>query len=231
MESEKIQRGDFVEIKFTGYANGKIFDSNVEEDLKEINSKATPEKTIIAVGERMLVEGLDNALEDKELNKEYEISVSSKEGFGERKKELVRTIPLNSFRAQNVMPQAGMMLALDNAIVKILAVSGARVIADFNNPLAGKDLKYKIKILRKVTDEKEKAEALFSGFFRFVPEFEISQENIIIRGPANLKIFSELFSEKFKTLIGKPLFFELKEKPKEEVKEPLANLVHKEQAP
>ena len=27
---KKTKKGDFLEIKYTGYANGKVFDSNVE---------------------------------------------------------------------------------------------------------------------------------------------------------------------------------------------------------
>ena len=65
------KKKDFIEIKFTGCANSQIFDSNIEEDLKKINPDAKPEKTIIVIGEGMVVPGLDKALEDKELNKKF----------------------------------------------------------------------------------------------------------------------------------------------------------------
>jgi len=34
MVVETAKKNDFVELKYTGYANGIIFDSNIEEDLK-----------------------------------------------------------------------------------------------------------------------------------------------------------------------------------------------------
>ena len=37
---DTIKKSDFVEIKYTGYSQGKEFDSNIEEDLKKINPKA-----------------------------------------------------------------------------------------------------------------------------------------------------------------------------------------------
>ena len=151
-----VQRNDFIEIKYTGYANGEIFDSNIEEDIKKLNPNFEPQKTIIAIGHEMVVKGLDNALVGKEVGKTYEVKLSPKESFGERKRELIKTIPLKAFKEKNVAPYPGLVLTLDNIIVKIIAVSGGRVIADFNNPLSGKEIVYKFTIVRKVTDEKRK---------------------------------------------------------------------------
>src|SRR5687767_10767564 len=105
MEKLIVKKGDFVELKFTGLSEGKVFDSNVPEDLKQVSDKAQPEKTIVIVGERMVVKGFDNFLEGKELNKDYEVKISPKEGFGARKAELVRIIPLKVFHQQRLNPQ------------------------------------------------------------------------------------------------------------------------------
>jgi FKBP-type peptidyl-prolyl cis-trans isomerase 2 len=215
---ELVKKNDFVEIKFSGYSDGKIFDSNIEEDLKKLNPEAKPSQTIVIVGQGMVVPGLDKALESKEIEKEYEVKFSAEEGFGKRDRNLVKTIPLNVFTEKDVQPRPGMVFALDNYIVKILAVSGARVMADFNNPLAGRDLTYKFKIVRKIGDIKEKTEFVFNYFLKSVPEFEIKEE-IIVKGPKQLEVFVHGFKDKFKELIGKELKFELKEeKPVEDSK-------------
>lgn len=215
----KVKKEDFVEIRYTGYANNEVFDSNVPEDLKKINSKAKPREIIVIVGQGMMVKGLDKALEDKEIGKDYEVNVSVKEGFGERKRELIKTIPLRIFTEKKVQPRPGMVLNLDNALAKIIAVSGARVITDFNNPLAGKELKYKFKIVRKVTKEDEKVKTVLELLFKFVPEHEIKEKEIIVKGPKGLGPFVDMVKEKFRELIGKGLVFEevkLKEKEKKE---------------
>lgn len=213
------KKGDFVEIKFTGYSNGEIFDSNIEEDLKKINSEAKVKPLITVIGEKMVVLGLDKALEDKEVGKEYVIEFPPSEGFGERRRELMKIIPLKVFTAKEVMPKPGMVLALDDNLVKIVAVSGARVIADFNNPLAGKDLSYKFTIARILDNEKEKIRNLFELVFRFVPDFEIT-DKVVVSGQPFLESFVKAFKEKFKELIGKDLEFKLKE-PEKEKKENL----------
>src|SRR3989338_9746266 len=214
------KKNDFVEIKYTGFANGNIFDSNIEEDLRKIHDDAKIREGIIISGQGMVVSGLDKALEGKEIGEEYELSLSPKEAFGERKKELVKTIPLKIFTEKNINPQPGMVLALDDMIAKIITVSGARVVTDFNNPLAGKEIKYKFKIVRKIENEEEKCKTVLELLFRFVPKFEIKEKEIIIKGPKQLEIFIGAFKDKFKELIGKELKFELEEtKEKKDIKE------------
>jgi FKBP-type peptidyl-prolyl cis-trans isomerase SlyD len=202
-----VNKNDFIELKYTGYANGKIFDSNIDKDIKQIDPNARPIKTIIAVGQEMVLKGLDKALLKKEIGEQYEITLSQDEAFGERKKELLKTIPLKAFTDKKVTPAPGMVLNLDNVMARIITVSGARVITDFNNPLAGKVINYKFTILRKVTDEKEKVTALFQAFFKFIPEFEI-KENIIIKGPKAIEQFIKMYNEKFKELLKKEIEFQ-----------------------
>jgi FKBP-type peptidyl-prolyl cis-trans isomerase 2 len=208
---EIAKKKDFVEVKYTGYTNGNIFDSNVEEDLKKIDSKGKVRDMIVVVGEGMIVPGFDRELEGKEVGKEYEAKIRAKEGFGERRSELVKTIPLKVFTAKQINPYPGMVLAIDNGLARVITVSGARVTTDFNNPLAGKDLVYKFKIARILKDDAEKAKVLLEFAFRFTPEFEVKGDKVIVKGQKILEKFVEAFKDKAKELLGKDLKFELKE--------------------
>lgn len=216
-----MKKKDFIEIKYTGYSNGSVFDSNMEEELKKINPSGGTRKTIVVVGENMIVPGLDKAFEGKEVGKEYEVELSAKEGFGERKRDLVKTIPLSVFTGRKVQPRAGMVLNMDNVMARIITVSGARVITDFNNPLAGKSLKYKFTIVRIVEDEKEKIGTILELLFKFLPEFEFKENKVFVKGPKGFEVYIKQVSEKFKEFIGKDLDFEELEKKevKEEAKE------------
>ncbi len=227
----ETKKGDFVELKFTGKFNGVVFDSNIEEDLKKLQPDAKPLETIIAIGESMVVNGLDKALEGKEIGKQYTIAVSAQEGFGERKRELMKTLPLKTFTEKNISPYPGMILSMDDMLVKIITISGARVITDFNNPLAGKPLEYTFTMIRKVENPEEQTKAFFAYFFRFVPEFEI-KESVTVKGPKGMDVFINAFKERFKKLIGKELVFQMEEsKPKKEEKaQKIASLEAEEQA-
>lgn len=202
---ERTKKGDFVEIKYTGYANNEMFDSNIESQVKKTNPEAKETKTIVCIGQSMVVKGLDSALIDKELNKQYEITMSPEEGFGKRNRELIKTIPLSLFTKQKITPKAGMMFTLDNSLVKIITISGARVITDFNNPLAGKEIKYEFKIIRIVKDDKEKIGSLFLTWFKFTPKFEVKDSKVVIDAPKEMEIFINVFKNKFKELIDKDL--------------------------
>lgn len=205
--TNNVKKGDFVELKFTGLVDGKVFDSNTE-DLKQVSDKATPEKTLVIVGERMVVKGFDNFLEGKELNKQYEVTLSPKDAFGSRRTELVRIIPLKVFHQQRLNPAPGMSFVFDNQLAKVITISGARVITDFNNPLSGKDITYKFSISRLVTDLKEKAETVCKLLFRFVPEISVEGENVTIKGPKILENFIKQSQDKFKEFLGKEVLFE-----------------------
>ncbi len=217
---ETVKKNDFVQVEFSAYANGELFDSTKAEEIKKLSPNTEAKPVIVAVGQQMIVPGFDSALEGKETGKEYTIKLSPKDAFGERKREMVRIVPANSFTERRVTPRPGMQLALDNTIVKILSVSGGRVTVDFNNPLAGKEVEYKFVITRKVSDEKEKASALFEALFRFVPDFNIG-EKITVKGPKIIEAYAKAFSPKFKELVGKELDFkeEVKNDKKEEKSE------------
>ena len=218
---ETAQNGDFIALRYSGYANGELFDSNEPENLKKIKPDAEARELIIVAGKGMVVPGLDRALAGKEIGKQQEIHIKAIDGFGERRRELVKTIPLKVFTEKRISPYPGLVLAMDDMVAKVLAVSGARVITDFNNQLAGKELKYTFTIVRKVTDEKEKAEALFLFTFHIVPDFSIG-EKITVRGPEIMETYVRGFSGVFKEMIGKELAFELKEKKEEAQQETTA---------
>ena len=208
------KKNDFVEIKFTGYLKGVPFDSNIEEDLKKIHPEAKPQETIVVIGQSMVVPGLDKDLEGKEINKFYSIHLLPKEGFGVRDRNLVKTIPLRVFTEKQINPYPGLVLNMDNTIAKVIAVSGARVVMDFNNPLAGKEIDYTYKITRIIDDENEKIKVLFNQLLKFIPDFEVN-EKIIVKGQKQLELFVNSLKEKFKELIGKDLVFQEKDKKRD----------------
>ena len=201
------KKNDIVELLYTGYTNGKVFDSNIEADLKEAKSEAKAIKTIVVIGQNMVPVGLDKALEGKEEGKEYKIELKAKEAFGERKRTLLKTIPLKVFTDKQIMPKPGMAFIIDEALVKVVAVSGGRVITDFNNPLAGKDVSYKYSIKKILTDDKEKTSALFENLLRFVPQFDVNDKEVIVKGQKALELFVNAFKNKFIEILGKDTHF------------------------
>jgi len=102
------------------------------------------------------LKGLDKNLEGKDIGKEYDIEIKPEDAFGNKNAKLIQLVPTNKFKQQNIQPLPGMQLNIDGMVGTIKTVSGGRTLVDFNHPLSGKELIYKIKINKKITDDKEK---------------------------------------------------------------------------
>lgn len=214
-----VQKNDFIEIEFTGSSNGKVFDTTNKDDAKELNLETEVKPMTISVGNDMILKGLDNELIGKEIGKDYKLSLTPDKAFGKRDPKLLQTIPMRVFREKNIYPEAGMALQLDNQVAKVISVSGGRVTVDFNNPLAGKDVDYKYKILRKVDNNTEKVNSLQDFFFKQRFEFELKDKKVIFKNQA-IKQVIDMFSEKFKEITGLEFTVaEEKEKEKADTKD------------
>jgi FKBP-type peptidyl-prolyl cis-trans isomerase 2 len=194
-----LNKKDFVELEFTAKVkDGQVFDTNIKEKAKELGIEDV-RPLWACIGEKMVLTGLDNALAGKEVGKEYEIELKPEEAFGKRNPNLVKTIPVSVFLEKQVNPVPGMFLNLDGLIVRISSVSGGRVLVDFNNPLAGKDVIYTFKIIKKVDDMTEKLKIL-SEFFVGTEKFELNDKKAIFSGLFQKKAF-EALSKKAKELL------------------------------
>ena len=203
-----IKKYDFVEIEFTGKIKetGEIFDTTIQKDAEKANLKIKELKPfILSVGNKMLPSGFDAEIEGKEIGKKYTLNLSPEKAFGKRQKELIKMIPTKLFHEQKINPQRGMQLNLDGQLTRILSNSGGRTLIDFNSPLAGKEITYEYKILREVTDEKEKINAMQDFLFRKRFEFEIKDNKIIFKLEKAFEPFIKMFAEKLKEIFGKEI--------------------------
>jgi len=156
---DTIKKHDFVEIEYTGRIkeDNVIFDTTDEKVAKENDLHGHDfGPVIICLGEDQVLKGIDKGLEDKEIGKEYDIEIIPEDAFGKKNAKLIQLIPTNKFKKQNIQPMPGLQVNIDGMVGLVKTVSGGRTLVDFNHPLAGKDLSYKIKINKKITDDKEK---------------------------------------------------------------------------
>lgn len=214
---EKIKSKDFIELEFTGKVkDGTIFDSNIKEDLQKVELNTPAKPFVFAIEEDMFLKSVDEFLIGKETGKKYEIELAPEKAFGKRNPQMVKMVPLKIFKQQQQPPYPGMMFNFDGQIGKIISVSGGRVLTDFNNPLAGKTVIYKLKPKRIVTDLKEKANAIILFFTKKEFPCEIKDKKLIIQADEKFGQFFNLFKDKFKELLG--LDVEVKQEEKKDSK-------------
>ena len=209
-----IQKNDFVEIEFTGKANGQIFDTTNKEEAKKIGIEADVNPLVVSAGNQMVLKGLDEELMGKEIGKKYSIHLTSDKAFGKRDPQLIKIIPMRVFREKNINPEPGMAFQLDNYLVRILSVSGGRVTADFNNPLAGKEIDYEFTIKRKVENSDEKINSLQDYFFkkRFDFKIDVNGKKVVFKNQ-EIKPLIQMMAGKFREMTG--FDFEVEDKKEE----------------
>lgn len=190
----KISKGDFVEVEYTGKTkeDNIVFDTTDEETAKKNNIYAAKMQygpVAVCIGEGQILKGLDEELEGKEAGKEYTIELTAERAFGKKDAKLIRMIPVSAFRKQGIDPQPGLEVNVDGILGIIRRVGGGRCLIDFNHPLAGKGIIYKVKINKIITDDKEKVKS----YLRFALGPKIEAE--LKEGVAEIKVEKELPKE------------------------------------
>ena len=95
---------------------------------------------------------------------EKEFTVHPKDAFGQRDPTLSRVISMKYFIENKINPVPGETVLIDFRTARIQSVTSGRVRVDFNHPLAGKEVKYWVKVIKQLNTVKEKAKALLDYF-------------------------------------------------------------------
>jgi len=204
-EQKQLKKNDFVELHYIGkIKDGDVFDTNIKEEARKIKLDIKSRPLVICLGQNMILPSIDEFLINKEVGKKYKLELEPEKAFGKRNKDLVKTMPLSAFSKHNVKPEKGMVFTFDSVFGKIIS-TGSRVMVDFNNPIAGKEVEYDLNIKRIVTDINEKIKALMASFFRKEFDFEIKEKKLIIKlkeESKEIKAFIEIFKEKFNEILS-----------------------------
>jgi FKBP-type peptidyl-prolyl cis-trans isomerase SlyD len=122
-------------------SKGEIVDSNIgEEALKFI------------AGRGEIIPGLEKEVEKMEEGEEKEIFVKAEDAYGLRNEDLVETLPKDQF--EGIELKKGMTLYGQTPDGQVIAVTvtdfnDKEVTIDYNHPLAGEDLTFNVKVLKK----------------------------------------------------------------------------------
>lgn len=160
-DSKKI-----VHINFKAYfadADNRMYDSNIEECAKKngfYNEKAVYTPLAYVVGSKGFYPEVDEAIANAEVGKEIEVTVPCEKAAGARNPKLIELHSIKDFYKNEINPYPGMPVSLGNKTGTVISVGAGRVKVDFNSPLAGHDLTYKVTVVDEITDAVEKAKAV-----------------------------------------------------------------------
>ena len=142
MQNMAVKKGDKVKIEYTGTLNDStVFDSSDKHDAP----------LEFEVGAGQVIPGFENAVIGMNKGEEKEFKIPPSEAYGEHKDEMMKNVPRDQLPEGDKI-QAGSVLiaqAPNGAQIPLRVVKAdeKEVTIDFNHPLAGQTLNFKIKVL------------------------------------------------------------------------------------
>lgn len=187
-----------IRLNFKAYMaeNDKLYDTNIEEAAKEadiFNEKMSYKPMAYIVGSSALFPVLDKAIAGAKVGEEFTVDVPCEQGAGVRNPKLMETHKMSEFRDMEYYPAPGMSVSIGNRSGTILKVGAGRVVVDFNNPLAGHDLKYVMTVTEEITDDAAKAAAILEADFGTSDDFKFDfpGEKVVVTLPDMVKFHQE----------------------------------------
>lgn len=145
----KITSGKVVSIEFQiADANGTILDKSDEDN----------EWTFLT-GSGEIPEGLEGALDGKEVGDTFSVTLTPETGYGERDEALVQTIAKSDLGDEDVDLSIGDQLEAETEdgyeVVTVVAITPDSITVDGNHEFAGKTVRFDVKIteVRDATEE------------------------------------------------------------------------------
>ncbi|MEM1988301.1 MAG: peptidylprolyl isomerase [Candidatus Woesearchaeota archaeon] len=134
----KVENNTKINVKYELVVDNEVIDSSENAELY--------------IGFNMVVPGFEKNVIGMNVDEEKEFDVSPAEGYGEYRLELIQAVPISQFSPEErKFLVKGKTLQLYAQGMPLLAtikdVNDKDVVFDFNHPLAGKTLHFKVKIL------------------------------------------------------------------------------------
>lgn len=208
--ADKVGKGELVYLDYETWIVGptgqeQLYETTRAAKAREhgiFNEKRVYSELPVVVGKSRLMKGLDEALESAVVGNDAEVLIPPEKGMGERDPKLVELIPLRDFHRQEIDPSPGMEVSIRNRRGTVTAVTAGRVRVDFNNPLAGRTLRYKYRVTKKALKPEEMVQGIIEMDYGPATDFkiEVKESEAEIKLPDICKTDEHWFVAKFRVV-------------------------------
>ena len=142
----------YAEGPVVGVGKKVTLDYTLTVDNKQVETSVGRAPLTYVVGDRNIIPGLEAQLNGMRINEEKVINVAAKDAYGDVDPKAFKEFPKTSL-PKGLTPKVGMVLlasAPDGSKFPavIFELKGDKMVLNFNHPLAGKALTFKVKILK-----------------------------------------------------------------------------------
>lgn len=150
---KKVQNDSVIEVDYEGYLEDEtLFDTSKEELAKKhkvYNKQRQYVPLKVQIGQGQLIKGFENALIGMKENEEKEITIQPEDAYGKHNPQFIKEVEKTIFGEK--VPKQGdlLLMKIGNQPAPALVVEVKdKITLDFNHPLAGKVLTFKIKVVK-----------------------------------------------------------------------------------
>lgn len=204
-----VQEGDFVLLDYiaiveTEEGGGKrqqVFDTTIKEEAEKAGLElARLGPTLIVVGKKegIILPAVEEELIGLEEGQWKTIKLPPERAFGKRDPNKIVTVSAKELSRQGVIPRVGEEISANvrGRIIRgrVIFVGGGRVTIDTNHPFAGKNVLYKVRVVKVLKSTEERVKALIDRWLGTLEGVEYSIENgrLIVSLPVGLLAASNL---------------------------------------
>ena len=147
MPNDIVVNGNYVSVEYEGtFDDGEVFDSS---------AKHGGDPMAFSVGGHQVIEGFEKAVLGKKIGEEIKIRLLPAEAYGEYDSNAMQKVPKAQFGDITAL-SIGMMLQLQSThedhqhtqIAVIKKIGEEEITLDFNHPMAGKILNFKMNVVK-----------------------------------------------------------------------------------
>lgn len=133
---------DTVTVEYTGtFDDGTVFDSSATHGAP----------LVFEIGTRQVIRGFEDGVLGMKKGEEKTITIEPEKAYGISHPQLIRVVPVDEFPADvKLVPGKTLLASLNDGKqvpVTVKSMTEKEITFDFNHPLAGKTLHFKLKLL------------------------------------------------------------------------------------
>ncbi len=141
MAAKIAKKGDTVSVEYTGtLESGEVFDSSKGKPPLEFE-----------LGSHHVIKGFEDGITGMKEGEEKELKISPEDGYGQHSATYIKELPRASVPKELDLKKGMLLIFKREDDMRMPAVvtdiKKDTVIVDFNHPLAGKKLNFKVKLI------------------------------------------------------------------------------------
>ena len=162
-----FKEGDFVLVNYvvSVVEGGKevVQDTNIEDVAKRAGLHSPDRKYepyLVVIGRSQVLPAIDEELRNMDVGQRKEFTAPPEKAYGPHRDDLVIRVPIRQLNRYGITPVVGRRVEVGGRVGVIRSVTERFAYIDFNHPLAGKELKIELEVVRKLETPEEKVRFL-----------------------------------------------------------------------